>query len=50
MDAGQYLWYNLSSPAEVGLPTAVKGILRMRYDTDRSVVGRRAGRPPAGLV
>lgn len=29
MDAGQYLWYNSSSPAQVGLPTAVKRILRM---------------------
>ena len=29
MDAGQYLWYNSASPAEVGLPTAVKRILRM---------------------
>ena len=29
MDAGQYLWYNSASPAAVGLPTAVKRILRM---------------------
>ena len=29
MDAEQYLWYNSASPAEVGLPTAVKRILRM---------------------
>ena len=27
MDTDQYLWYNSSSPAQVGLPTAVKRIL-----------------------
>ena len=27
MDAGEYLWYNPSSPAQVGLPAAVKRIL-----------------------
>ncbi len=36
MDAGQYLWYNPLSPAQVGLPAAVKRILGILDGFDES--------------
>lgn len=33
MDSEQHLWYNQSSPAQIGLPKAVNRILEQYYDT-----------------